>query len=220
MPRTWSTFVFDRYIPNTNCVMYNSSLSFNNLSTKSYPTGFNRDDSTGALSGPMSGCLSRYRYDQCGNFGADAGTNICPAGSDLLLRHQVGLEICGESDTFVGTQNNCCFRHNNGPTDCYYGTIDKCGKLDSTSCDLGSAKATITGYRLLDQTIDYEHQDVVKGDGLLIPQTTNASANINGEGAVACYYQYDFSDFISNGTNGRKLASWINDLYDGITYIE
>ena len=230
MSRSWSTFVFDKNLPKTDCVMYNSDkLNFINVVDKSYPTGLTRSDD-GTISGSASVCCvvgkAGVNKDQCGNFGDGAGSNICPSGTDLLLRHQMGVEMCGGSSSFVGSQNNCCFVHTSGGgscgggNDCYYGTLDKCGNINPVSCDIGTAIATITGYKLLSPKIDYSHGDAVKGDGIKIPQTSDSSANINGEGVIGCTYQYDFSNFITNQTEVRKLSNWINDLYNGITYLQ
>ena len=226
MPNTFSNFSFDKYQPKTNCILYKPSLSFTNVSKKAYPANFDRNDITGVVSGDMMRCY-RMNSNQCGDFGADAGKNICPPGTDLLLRHQIGPESFGLQEstayTWIGTQNNICFFHDANDneadwTDCYYATLDKCGKIDSTSCDIGTATATITGHRLIDPRIRNE-PDAVRGDGVVIPQTSYSSVDINVEGVIACYYQYDFSTFITNGSNSRNLATWINDLYDGINYI-
>ena len=224
MSRSWSTFRFDKNLPLTTCVMYNSDkLKFTNVSSKGYPDDAFRDDNTGQISGGMKGCDSDRYSRQCGNFGSDAGSNMCPEGTDLLLRHQLAPQIWRYLDstayTFIGTQNNICFKHDNRNADCYYSTFDKCGKLDSTNCDIGTATATITKYRLLDPEIDYDHQDAVKGDGVKIPQATSNTASLNGEGAVECSYQYDFSSFITNQSNVRQLTDWVNDLYDGMVYL-
>ena len=235
MSRTWSNFVSDRYESKTNCVMYKSSLPFTNVSNKGYPDSFNID-STGAVTAgsEMKKCegnksRSSHPSSACTNLGADAGSIMCPSGKDLLLRYQIGPRFWRYADstayTFMGYKNQICFTHDDpgkgitAPQDCYYATFDKCGKLDSTSCDIGSANAIITGHKLLDPEIDYSNEDAAKKDGVRIPQTTSNTANLNGEGVVACYYQYDLSTFITNGSNSRKLASWINDLYDGMNYI-
>ena len=117
MSRSWSTFRFDKNLPLTTCVMYNSDkLKFTNVSSKGYPDDAFLNDS-GMPAGGMKGCESGYYRGnhECTDFGPDAGKNMCPEGTDLLLRYQGGPMSARYAEstayTFMGSKNNICFRH-------------------------------------------------------------------------------------------------------------
>ena len=228
MSKSFSTFTFDKNVPKTDCVVYRNKILFSDLTTKGYPDGVFKD-SNGASQGPWAKCVGSSCTRICTDFGQDAGKILCPVNTTLILREQRSQQYCEGSyaDSRSGIPSTkCCWFHpasnSSGCSnmDCYYTTLDNCGNIDPANGTLGTAIPTITGYKFLDPNITQSADPFAKENAnLVINQTISQGSNINGEGVVGCTYQYDFSNFITNQTNTRKITSWINDIYNGITYL-